>query len=60
MKKAPFTSLRGKFKFGNNNYPIQDFYQVKVVQVGDKFATSIDNKVFTDYQDPHAKDCSMK
>ncbi|HWK96431.1 MAG TPA: ABC transporter substrate-binding protein [Pseudolabrys sp.] len=60
MKKAPFTSLRGNFKFGNNNYPIQDFYQVKVVQVGDKFATSIDKKVFTDYQDPHAKDCSMK
>lgn len=60
MAKAPFTSLRGKFKFGNNHYPIQDFYQVKVVQRGDKFATSIDKKVFTDYQDPHAKDCKMK
>ncbi len=60
MKKAPFTSLRGKFKFGVNNYPVQDFYQVKVVQVGDKFATSIDKKVFTDYVDSYAKDCSMK
>ncbi len=60
MKSAPFASLRGKFKFGNNHYPIQDFYQVKVVQVGDKYATSIDKKVFTDYQDPYAKDCAMK
>ncbi len=60
LEKAPFTSLRGNFKFGANHYPIQDFYQVKVVQVGDKFATSIDKKVFTDYTDPHAKDCKMK
>lgn len=60
MAKAPFKSLRGNFKFGSNHYPIQDFYQVKVVQVGDKFATAIDKKVFTDYTDPYAKDCPMK
>ena len=60
MMKAPFTSLRGKFKFNTNHYPIQDFYQVKVVKVGDKYETSIDKKVFTDYSDPHAKDCPMK
>jgi branched-chain amino acid transport system substrate-binding protein len=60
LAKAPFTSLRGAFKFNTNHYPIQDFYQVKVVKVGDKFATSIDKKVFTNYSDPHAKDCAMK
>jgi branched-chain amino acid transport system substrate-binding protein len=60
LAKAPFTSLRGAFKFGSNHYPIQDFYQVKVVQVGDKYATSIDKKVFTNYTDPYAKDCPMK
>lgn len=60
MAKAPFKSLRGNFKFGTNHYPIQDFYQVKVVQVGDKYATAIDKKVFTDYTDPYAKDCPMK
>jgi len=60
LQKANFTSLRGGFKFNTNHYPIQDFYQVKVVQVGDKFATSIDKKVFTDYADPHVKDCGMK
>ena len=61
MMKAPFASLRGNFKFNTNHYPIQDFYQVKVVKVADdKYATSIDKKVFTDYVDPHAKDCAMK
>ncbi len=61
MLKAPFSSLRGKFKFNSNHYPIQDFYQVKVIKrADDKFATSIEKKVFTDYADPHAKDCPMK
>lgn len=61
LMKAPFTSLRGGFKFNTNHYPIQDFYQVKVVKRDDgKFATSIDKKVFTNYADPHAKDCPMK
>lgn len=26
LKKADFTSLRGNFKFGNNQHPIQDYY----------------------------------
>ncbi|MDP2294873.1 MAG: ABC transporter substrate-binding protein [Pseudolabrys sp.] len=61
MAKAPFTSLRGAFKFNTNHYPIQDFYQVKVVKVADdKYATSIDKKVFSNYSDPHVKDCAMK
>jgi branched-chain amino acid transport system substrate-binding protein len=61
MMKAPFTSLRGAFKFNTNHYPIQDFYQVKVAARADgKFQTEIDKKVFANYADPHAKDCPMK
>lgn len=61
IKKADFTSLRGKFKFNTNGYPIQDFYLVKVAKRPDgKFQTEIAQKVFTDYADPHAKDCSLK
>jgi len=61
LLKAPFTSLRGGFKFNANHYPIQDFYQVKVVKRADgKFATSIDKKVFAGYADSHVKDCKMK
>jgi branched-chain amino acid transport system substrate-binding protein len=61
MAKAEFTSLRGSFKFNTNHYPIQDFYLVKVAKRQDgKFQTEIDKKIFTDYADPHAKDCPMK
>lgn len=61
IKKADFTSLRGKFKFNTNGYPIQDFYLVKVAKRADgKFQTEIAQKVFEDYADPHAKDCVLK
>jgi branched-chain amino acid transport system substrate-binding protein len=61
LMKADFTSLRGKFKFNTNHYPIQDFYLVKVAKRADgKFQTEIAQKVFTDYTDPYVKDCAMK
>jgi branched-chain amino acid transport system substrate-binding protein len=61
MKKANFTSLRGSFKFNTNNYPIQDFYLVKVAKRADgKFQTEIAKKIFTNDADTHAKDCPMK
>jgi branched-chain amino acid transport system substrate-binding protein len=61
LKKADFTSLRGAFRFNTNNYPVQDFYLVKVAKRPDgKFETEIDKKIFENYADPHAKDCAMK
>jgi len=61
LMKADFKSLRGNFKFGNNHYPIQDFYLVKVAKRADgKFETEIAEKVFTNYTDAYAKDCAMK
>ena len=60
METATFPSLRGKFKFGPNHYPIQDLYIAKAVKREDgKFATSMVEKVFTDHQDSYAKDCQM-
>jgi branched-chain amino acid transport system substrate-binding protein len=61
LMKADFKSLRGKFKYNTNHYPIQDFYLVRVAKRGDgKYQTEIAQKVFTDYADPHVKDCAMK
>jgi len=61
IKTADFKSLRGKFKFNTNHYPIQDFYVVKVAKRSDgKYQTEIVQKVFSDYADPYAKDCPMK
>lgn len=61
LKKADFKSLRGKFKFNNNHYPIQDFYLVKVAKRADgKYETEIVQKVFSDFGDLYAKNCPMK
>ena len=61
LKKADFTSLRGKFKFGNNHYPIQDFYLVKADKRADgKYETEIVQRVFADYADKYAPECPMK
>ena len=61
LKKADFVSLRGKFKFNTNGYPIQDFYVVKVAKRADgKFQTEIEEKVFSDYGDTYAADCALK
>jgi branched-chain amino acid transport system substrate-binding protein len=61
LKKANFTSLRGKFKFGVNNYPIQDFYLVKAAKRADgKYETEIVQRVFEDYVDRYAPECVMK
>lgn len=61
IKKADFQSLRGKFKFNNNNYPIQDFYLVKAAKRPDnKYQTEIVQKVLTDFADVYAGDCKMK
>ncbi|HVG50589.1 MAG TPA: ABC transporter substrate-binding protein, partial [Xanthobacteraceae bacterium] len=61
LKKADFTSLRGGFKFNTNQYPVQDFYLVKVAKRPDgKFQTEIVEKVFANYTDPHVAQCPMK
>ena len=61
LAKADFKSLRGKFKFGNNHYPVQDFYLVKVAKRADgKYQTEIAEKVFGDYVDVYAAECQMK
>jgi branched-chain amino acid transport system substrate-binding protein len=60
LQKADFTSLRGGFKFNTNGYPIQDFYLTKVAKRPDgKFQTEIVQKVFENYGDRYAKDCSQ-
>ena len=59
LKKADFESVRGKFKFNNNNHPIQDLYVREVVKDGDVVTNKITGTVFTDHGDAYAKDCKM-
>ena len=58
IRKADFISMRGKFRFNINGYPIQDFYQVRAIRRTDgQFQTEIVDKILTDYADAYAKDC---
>jgi branched-chain amino acid transport system substrate-binding protein len=50
LETADFQSVRGDFKFGNNNHPIQDIYVREVVKEG----MSLEN-----HQDAYAKKCRM-
>ncbi len=60
MRKAEFPSVRGSFKFGNNHFPIQNFYLRKVIKDSEGlYTTSIVKTVYTNHQDTYAKDCKM-
>lgn len=61
LKKADFASVRGKFRFNSNGYPIQDFYLVKVAKRPDgKFQTEVAETVFKDYADNYVGECPLK
>ena len=60
MKAANFPSVRGKFSYGNNHFPIQNFYSRKVVKDSEGvWTTSVQEVVLKNHQDTYAKDCSM-
>ena len=61
LKKANFKSVRGEFKFGNNQYPIQDYYLRTVGKDGQGRITNRTlNRVFTNYQDTYATQCKLQ
>ncbi len=61
MEKADFASVRGAFRFGQNHYPVQDFWVSKVVKRPDgKYATETVRKVLAADVDPYAAECRMR
>lgn len=60
MRKADFDSVRGEFRFGTNQHPVQDLYAREVVK-DDKgrLVNRIVSKVFDDHVDAYAADCKM-
>lgn len=57
---ADFQSVRGPFRFGVNQYPIQDFWQLQVARRADgKFQTETVRKVLSANIDPWAPECRM-
>jgi branched-chain amino acid transport system substrate-binding protein len=60
MKKADFPSVRGKFTYGNNNFPIQNFYVREVVADADGvWTTKITGVALENHQDSYAADCKL-
>lgn len=61
MKDAKFESVRGNFKFNNNNYPIHDIHMRQVIE-DDKgvIRNKLVGTVLKDHSDVFAKQCPMK
>lgn len=60
IEAADFKSVRGKFRFGKNHFPIQDFYLLQVVQGSDgTYTTKTLSTAATDNVDSYADQCRM-
>lgn len=60
LKAADYDSVRGKYTYGNNHMPIQNFYLREVVEDADgNYTTKVVATVFENHQDSHAADCKM-
>ncbi|MFT5219366.1 MAG: branched-chain amino acid transport system substrate-binding protein [Planctomycetota bacterium] len=61
LKAANFDSVRGKYSYGNNHMPIQNFYLREVVKDDQgRWTTKIVSTVYTNHQDPYASQCKLK
>jgi branched-chain amino acid transport system substrate-binding protein len=60
MEKADFKSVRGKFRFGNNHIPIQNFYLQEAVKDGDNYSLKTVATIVEDNQDRFHDKCPMK
>ncbi len=60
LRKADFESVRGDFKFGKNQHPVQDIYVREVVKMADGSTTNKTlKKVLANHSDAYASDCKM-
>ena len=61
MRKANYASVRGPYRYGNNHFPIQNFYLQDVVKDADGTLTlKTVATIVKDSQDKHAAKCPMK
>ncbi len=60
LRRADFPSVRGKFKFGPNQHPVQDWYLLHIEAGADGKLVYKNLKVIArDHTDVHAADCKM-
>ena len=60
LRKADFESVRGKFAFGPNQHPVQNWYALKVEKGEDgKPVLKTVGEVFKDHGDAYSAECKM-
>jgi branched-chain amino acid transport system substrate-binding protein len=60
MLNADFQSTRGAFRFGPNQHPVQDWWDLKAEKDSDgKLVLRTKGKIFSDHGDAYAKDCKL-
>jgi len=61
MEKADYPSVRGPYHYGNNHFPIQDFYLQQVVKKPDGgFEVKTVTVILKNHQDRYHDKCPMK
>ena len=60
LRKADFKSVRGSFRFNNNNFPIQDYYVGRIVKEGGRLRARTEEVVLKDHGDAYASQCPLK
>ena len=60
LRKADFDSVRGSFKFGPNQHPVQDVYVREVVVEDGVLTNRIVTKVFNNHSDAYVGECNMQ
>ena len=61
LKAANFDSVRGKYSYGNNHFPVQNFYLREVVKDAQgTWTTKVVDTVYHNHQDPFAAECKLK
>ena len=61
MEKADYASVRGPYHYGNNHFPIQNFYLQETVKKADgSFEIKTVATILKDHQDRYHDKCPMK
>jgi branched-chain amino acid transport system substrate-binding protein len=60
LRAADFPSTRGKLKFGNNQFPIQDFYAAQVIKKEGVLQHQVVARIAENHQDRFHQHCPMK
>ena len=60
LKKADYASVRGKYTYGKNHFPVQNFYLREVITDADgNWTTKVVKTVYESHVDPYVGECPM-